>query len=149
MVRKLLAVFAGYAVMAILVMLGFSMVWFAPEQAFVSRESLEVKSGFVYYTLVMSFVAAMIGGYVCGKIGRNKTCVPVLAGVVLVAGLAMAVNSTRKEKPHFSPDQLAAMSIQEKAEHGRQPDWYSFAMPVLGAVGVLIGGRRRNVEFAS
>lgn len=77
---------------------------------------------YIVVNLVLGFAAAFLGGMVAQRIGQARTAVLVLAAIILVMGIAGAVMTP--------PD-------------GRQgqPMWYLWLLPVLGAAGVVVGGR--------
>lgn len=77
---------------------------------------------YIVVNLVLGFAAAFLGGLVAQKIGQDRTAVLILAGIILVMGVA-----------------TAAMTPVE-ARQG-QPGWYLWLLPALGAAGVVIGGR--------
>ena len=64
--RAILAAFAGYLTLAVIVMAGFSLVLIAPTFAY-QPDSLDVTGGWLVYTIGLSFVAAVLGGFVCGR----------------------------------------------------------------------------------
>ena len=68
-----------------------------------------------------------------------------LAGLVLVLGLAMAIANLLAEPPaERTPEEVARMTVAERAESSREPLWLSFSMPFLAALGVILGGRSRR-----
>jgi hypothetical protein len=142
MVRGILSVVVGYLVLAILVTLATSVVFVAP--GFVFRtDSVEPTVAFTVWNLVMSLVGAIVGGLVCAAIAGRKrpTPVKVFAGLVLVLGLGLAVAHQFDSRPPITAEEIAHMSIVERAEHAREPVWYSFLLPFVGCAGVLMGSR--------
>jgi hypothetical protein len=102
----------------------------------------EPSMAWIAATLVLGIIAAMIGGVVCRSIDSSSRAVPALAVLVAVVGLAMAVSTmTRTDTRPAARD--GSVSNSEAMMNARQPTWVSVAFPVVGAVGVLIGGRRR------
>lgn len=84
-------------------------------------EGTEPSVTWITLRLVLSLGAAVLGGWTAALVGHKSPAVPVLAGMVLVFGL------------------LSAAGGQQSVD----PRWMTFVNPVLGAVGILIGGRRR------
>ena len=148
MFRNVLAAISGYIVMALLVMAGFSVALAAPGFAF-RPDSLDVTNGWLAYTLTLSFVAAMAGGFVCAAVARKPQPVLALAIVVLVLGLFEASRNQMKATPARSAEELRSMSMMDKAQISVQPTAYSFALPFVGACGVLAGGRLRGRQRGS
>lgn len=143
MLRNVLSAIAGYIVMAVIVMAGFSVALLAPDFAY-QKSSLDVTAGWIAYTLVLSFLAAVVGGFVCAAIARKPQPVIALAIAVLLLGLLEAGRNQMKTKPAMTPEELAAMSMMDKAQISVQPTMYSFALPFVGAAGILVGGRLRR-----
>lgn len=77
---------------------------------------------YIVVNLILGFAAAFLGGLVAQRISQDRTAVLILAGIILVMGVAGAVMTP--------PD-------------GRQgqPLWYLWLLPVLGTAGVVVGGR--------
>jgi len=150
MVRTVLAVVAGYATLAVLVMLAFSVAIVAPDFAF-QPGSAEVTHGWMAYVIAASFAAAVAAGAVATRVGRGPRPARILAGLVLVFGLFEAARNAQKTAPQASAAEIAAMSVMDKAQAGVQPRWYSLVLPFLGATGVLTGavaGRRCGLRSA-
>ena len=141
MFRFIVAVVVGYLVMAVLVVAAFSVAVVAPDFAF-RADSLDVTAGWLVWTLAASVVAAGAGGFVAAVVARRRSAATALAGLVLGAGLLSAVGNLAKEWP--AGESAARPNVPERAARAVQPVWYSFLLPVLGAGGVLAGGRLRR-----
>jgi hypothetical protein len=142
MLRYVLSVIAGYAAMAVVVMAGFAVAFVAPDFAY-QKDSLDVSTGWLVYTLVLSLVGAIVGGFVCGWIARDYRPVVALAALALAFGLFEAARNAGRARPTKSPQEIAAMSMMDKAQISVQPTAYAWTLPFVGAAGVLIGGRMR------
>jgi len=143
MVRYALAIVGGYAVLAAIVLAGFSVAFFAPHLAFQS-DSLDVTNNWIIYTLILSLIAALAGGYVCKLIGKCNKIVMLLAIIAMAVGIGGAVANHSRPAPDFSREKLAAMTMMEKGEHARQPDWYAWTLPFVALVGIVAGGLLRK-----
>lgn len=139
--RTIAGVVVGYLSMVVVVIIGFSLSLVAPEFAF-QKDSLDVTSGWLAYTLGLSLVAAFLGGFVAVVIGRQRRTAKALAILVFSLGMFGAVANAMKEKP--TKEDLAAMTVQERGSKAVQPIWYSFLLPFIGAGGILLGGRLRK-----
>jgi hypothetical protein len=101
---------------------------------------------------VLSFAlgvgAAVFGGYVCAWIARKATPPKVLAGLVLVIGLAFAVPvlMAAKTPAETRTGEVGNLDAMMKA---KQPAWVALANPFVGLVGVLIGARLRRPTAAA
>lgn len=143
MVRYILAVVVGYVVMAITVMAGFSVAFFAPQLAF-QPDSLDVTNNWIIYTLILSLAAAIAGGFACKMIGRCDKVVLLFAVIAMAVGIGSAVVNAKKPVSTLTREQLATMTMMQKGEHARQPDWYSWTLPFVALVGIVVGGRLRK-----
>ena len=115
--RALLGVIGGYALLAGIVIVGVMIL----SPAFGADARADGSAGYLVANLVLSFLAAIAGGYVAAWIGGplRLVSVAVLAAVVLVAGLLMEGSSG-------------------------QPGWYPLVIALIGAVGVATGGWLRH-----
>jgi hypothetical protein len=93
---------------------------------------------------VLGFVAAMIGGRVCSTIGRTAKASRALAGVVLVLGLLLAIPNVTASRPASQPVRTGDVGNMDAMQKAQQPAWVALLNPVIGAVGVLVGGRLRG-----
>ena len=120
MLRSIGAVLGGYLTMALL-----TMAMFAALMAFGGSKEPPATppTWFTLTVLGLGIVWAGAGGWVCAHLARDARWKHVawLAGLVVVLGVASA----------FAPQESAG------------PGWYRFALPLIGAVGVLLGGRVR------
>lgn len=148
MARNILSVLAGYVVMFVFVMVTFSLVWVGLGSGFAFEAgSTRVTTGWVVIALVLSFIAALAGGWVTSKIAMppGRTPVIALAALVLVLGIIAAFSAVNREIPPL-PDR--PLSTMEAASYAESPDWYHYSIPIIGVAGVLLGGsigRRREL----
>ena len=123
MLRSVLAVLAGLAIMFVAVMVGNLVAAAAllGDGAMTGGATAAPLPGaYLVANLGISLAAALLGGYTTARmIGRRSLPqVLVLAGLIALLGLVSA----------FGP-----------ASAG-QPRWYAWVLPVIGVVGVLAGG---------
>ena len=71
--RKIIAVVVGYIAMALLLFITFTVLYLilGTEGSF-KPGSFEVSTIWVICSIIVSFGAAMLGGYVCALIAKNK-----------------------------------------------------------------------------
>lgn len=112
-------VVSGYLVMVI--------VFFVATAAVVSVVGIDASMAGVALRVVFGLAAGVAGGWAAALVGGKTRAVPVLAGLVLVFGLINAASDLQSGTP-----------LQVHT-----PVWLTFVGPLLGAIGVLIGGRRR------
>jgi len=137
MFKAILAVVVGYIAMAIVIIACFTALQLAlgTEKVFESG-SYNASMLFNMCALVISFVAAALGGIVAGAIARRMGPAKVFAAIVLVLGLVMAFGNLNKPDPGPRTGDITPFEAASKA---KQPNWYAFTIPVIGAVGVLVG----------
>ncbi len=122
MIRSIGAVITGYAVMAILVMLGFGLIkQFVPD-AFPTPEAFP-STGMSLTIIGFGLIAALAGGYVAAWIaGKKKLRHGVFLGaVVLVMGIISVIVSPVT-----------------------QPLWYNISIILSGVIGVILGAILRK-----
>lgn len=129
MVRSMVALVAGYAVMMVIVMAGLA-AWLAlktPGGLGAMRASMKegaaapaLGAGYLTFNLLLSLGAAVGGGLTTVAIAASKPTkhLEVLGALVLVMGVLSAA----------SPGSAA------------QPRWYRYSIPVVGALGVALAG---------
>jgi hypothetical protein len=117
MVRAFLALLAGFATMAVLVMgLTALVTWMVPEWA---GPEVRPKPGYAFVNLGYSFLSAAAGGYITAWLAAANPLLHVLVLGIVV--LAMAALSTLQGR-------------------GKQPVWYALTLLALMPLGVLAGG---------
>jgi len=87
----------------------------------------------------IGLVGAIIGGLICSLIARTSIAVKALAAVLLVMGGVSAGLTLMSERPEPGPrpaDETMEVSIPKLQE----PAWVAIANPIVGFVGVMIGG---------
>lgn len=144
MLRAILAVLAGYAVIVLVVAGTFSAAYtmmgvdgaFEPGTYAVSTQWLVASIG-------LSILGAVAGGAVASAIFPSSQ--NILAALVLVAGLGLAVLTPRATGDE-APIRFDELSSIEALQNARQPTWLMYLNPVLGAVFVLVGARMRQIR---
>lgn len=144
MARSIVAVIVSYLLMFLLVSLAFFAMYgvLGAEQAF-KPGSWDASNRWIAIALVVSVAVAVIAGFVCALIAKGGRAPLALAIVVFVLGLAFAI-------PSFVANQVdqgaraSAPPLFEAMQKAKQPNWVPLAMPVIGAVGVLIGAKLKK-----
>lgn len=148
MLRSILSVIAGYVVMALAVIVIFSVAFIAigPDRAYQPGTYL-VSGLWLGIWAVGSIIAALIGGFVCAKIDKPAGKGPIaLAAVVLILGTLSAIFTGARPDPGPRP---AEVSTFEAASKSVQPIWTNWANIPIGIAGVLAGaslGRKKSSE---
>lgn len=145
MIRKILGVIIAYVVMFICIFLLFSTAYFAmgSDRAF-EPGSYQPTLLWDITAFILGFIAAVIGGVVAAVIGKGNTP-KILAVLVLVIGMAAAIATAVMEKPNEArTGNVTNFDAMMKAQ---EPVWVAFVNPVIGVIGVLVGGSlRKNKE---
>lgn len=137
--RSILAVVVGYIVMAVIGMaLFFGLAMALGVDGAYQPGTYKASMTVNVSAIAISIVIALAGGLVCGKIARTRTPVLVFAAIVVVFGLILAILGLNKEAPGPRPPNATLMEVMQNA---REPNWFAFINPFLGAGGVLVGGR--------
>jgi asparagine N-glycosylation enzyme membrane subunit Stt3 len=102
-------------------------------------------------------VMSALGGVVCALIAKSWRPALVVVGVILALGLVGAAQNLQKPDPPTRGDavegetdrQYATRILEEMMEVGKEPTWFSFATPFVGALAFLggarmVGDRRRR-----
>lgn len=146
--RSLAGVVSGYVVMFVAVMTTLSVAFVAmgADRAF-EPGTFEVTALWVLVSAVSSFGAAILGGYVAARIGRGPRVAVLLAVVVVILGVILAIPAL--DAPEPGRPRTGEVGNAEAMMNAQQPPFVSFLNPVIGAVGVMIGGRLRKARAAS
>ncbi len=137
MIRKILGAVAGYVAMAIFTVVTFTVLYsMLGAGGTFEPGSFNVSINWVIYSMALSFIAALDGGFVCMIISRNKNTILILAGIVLVAGLASAF-----PKLYITGEAIRSgyVSHIEAMKNAIQPAFELLLNPVLGAIGIYGG----------
>ncbi len=93
MFKAVLAVIVGYVAMALLVFATFSLAYLlmgADEHS--EPGTYDVTPLWLVVSFAFSFIAAVVGGWVCATIARKSETPKVFAAVVLMIGLGVALS---------------------------------------------------------
>lgn len=139
MIRSILAVIATYIVMTILVIGLFMGLWFGfGPNRLLKPESFDGNLLITITAPSITILCGLFGGWMCAKIARAIKPVIVLACIVLTLGMLTAYFTLQKPFPTGPRD--PNMTVVELMEKGREPTWVALSNPILGAIGVLVGG---------
>lgn len=128
----------GWVVMAGAVFLLFSGLWMVlgPDGAF-QPQSWEVSGMWLLGSILVSLLAAVIGGLVCTWVAADDRGLLMLMALVLVLGVAVALF----EAPAPEGIRPPGVSMPEAMNSAQQPKWLAWLNPVLGVVGAFAGSR--------
>jgi len=145
--RKIIAVVVGYIAMALLLFITFTVLYLilGTEGSF-KPGSFEVSTIWVICSIIVSFGAAMLGGYVCALIAKNKKTAMILAGLVFVFGIAFAIPELTSPADIANKVRPAELSNTEAMQQAKQPTFTLILNPIIGAFGIFMGARLRKDE---
>ena len=141
--RKIAGIVVGYLVMFVAVFATFSAAFLAmgADRAF-KPGTYDVTGLWLVVSTVLSLAAAVLGGWVAVALGRHAQVSRMLAVVVVVLGVVLAIPSLNA--PRTDEPRTEAVGNTDAMMKARQPNAVSLLTPVIGAVGVLVGGRMRR-----
>ncbi|HXV12706.1 MAG TPA: hypothetical protein VEC56_00740 [Candidatus Krumholzibacteria bacterium] len=141
--RNIVAVVVGYVVMFVVVMATFTGVFLAmgADRAF-QPGSYQVTGLWIFVSTILSFAAAILGGFVAGRIGKGPRAAHLLAIVVVVLGVILAIPTL--DAPEPGEPRTGEVGNTDAMMKAQQPPVISFLNPVIGAVGALLGSRLRR-----
>ena len=143
MTRLFASVVIGYLVVMCIVFLALSGAYLVlgSDRAFLPG-SYEGNTLWNVLSLALNFVSAAVAGLVCAAVARDPRGPKLLAGLVLVIGVALAIPVIRQV--HVPEVRAGDVGLLTAIAKGSQPHWVALSTPVIGALGVLLGGRRRT-----
>lgn len=141
-VRGLLAALALMAGVVLVFLVPLSVVM-GPERA-LDESGVTFNNLWVGISMVVSLIAACLGGWVVHRLAGSLAAVVVLVVVVALLGLFDAAWHQWLFPPRML---LAGASWYEMLLLSREPLWYDLALPVLMAVFIWVAGMSREVEY--
>ena len=138
--RKILAVILGYVVMAVVIMGGLTVVYFALGQDTVFEAGTYKVTGlWIVVWALASVVAALAGGFVCAKIGKTKGAVISLLVLIAVLGAANTAYMMSRETPVEDLIRVGDTPSMEAMTKAQAPTWMYIAEPLIGVIGAMFG----------
>lgn len=147
-------VLVGFFVINLLVVAGFSVIWFGLGQDFTHYPgTADARPLFSILTIILGFAGAIIGGFLTAVIGKSpkQTAMIILAALVLVLGMTYAgMNLVKEVEPLPDGAEISDVPMAEWEKYAKEPNWVAFINPLFGAAGVLLGGRlgKRRLDKA-
>jgi hypothetical protein len=143
MLRSILGVIVGYAALSLFFFATFAGVYFTlgVERIFQS-DSYEVSALWLVLSAGISLAGAILGGYICAAISRNKRTCELFAAIVLIILIVFCIPKMRDRSPHWRAGDVPFMDAMRLTQ---MPLWMHVLNPVLGAVGVLLGARMKKL----
>ena len=143
MLRAILAVIVSYIVMFVLLFLAFTCAYavLGANGSF-KPGSFAASNTWIAIAFAVNFVVAVIGGFICAAIAKGGKAPIALASVVFVLGLLLAVPSLMV--PRADAIRAGDVPMFEAMQKAKEPPWVPFTFPIVGSIGVLIGGKLKR-----
>lgn len=147
MIRNILGVVVGYISMFIFIFISFTALYLiiGAEGAF-EPDTYQVSVVWIIISFVLSIIAALFGGYICKLISKNRKAVYTLAGIVLVLGVIFAIPALSNSNDEVHEIRNADVPNMEAMQKAKQPPFVALLNPLIGAIGVIAGGRLKKFE---
>jgi undecaprenyl pyrophosphate phosphatase UppP len=143
-VKSIVAVVASYAAMFVFYFAVFTGLYLAlgAERVF-QPDSYEVSTLWIVLAIVLPFVGAIIGGYLCAAISKSMRTCQVFAFIVFFLGLLACIPAMKRnpDAPNVRADDVPNLQALQLAV---TPMWVHLVTPVISAAGVLLGARRKG-----
>jgi ABC-type antimicrobial peptide transport system permease subunit len=104
-------------------------------------DSYEVSRTWLALTLIVSFLGAVIGGYLCLSISRSWGTCQVLALIVLMLTSISCILEFRRINPDAPNIRAGDVEYFDAMKLGVPPRWFPFVNPIVTCMGVLVGAR--------
>lgn len=146
MVRNISGVVVGYLAMFTFIFTSFTALYFilGAEGAF-EQDTYEVSVLWIIISFVLSIIAALLGGFICKLISKNEKVVLVLAGLVFVLGVIFAIPSLSENNDVVEMRDKDVPNL-EAMQNAKQPPIAALLNPIIGALGVFLGGRLKKYD---
>jgi uncharacterized membrane protein YeaQ/YmgE (transglycosylase-associated protein family) len=139
LLRCVAAVIVGYLAMAVTVFATFTGAYLLMGTNTAFREgTYDVSWLWIVATIVLGFVAAVIGGALARVIDPRRSTGPALAGLILLLGVLSGAMTLNGPEPGPRPPEVSSLEAMQRA---KSPLWFTLLNPVIGIVGVLAGAR--------
>jgi len=148
MIRAILGAILGYVAIVVVVIAGLAATWAVLGGAgSFSGEGPYPSMAWSASAVLAGFIAAFLGGRVALKIGRTDLAVKILIGLMLVLGLygAVTAESAYQKRTAEAVDKpVGELTFMEAGAVAKNPAWYNWVIPFVGAAGAMLGGRERK-----
>ncbi len=149
MLRNIVGAVVGYVAMVAIVILSLFVTWSVlGAQGSFAGDGPYPSTTWTLSNIVFGFVAAFLGGWLAHKIGQTRLAVYILIGAILALGLYAAItaeSSYEKRVARAGIDKpVAELTFFEAGAVAKNPAWYVWTIPLIGAVGACLGGRSKK-----
>jgi hypothetical protein len=146
MARMIVGVIVGYLAMFILVSVAFTVAFVVLGTNYVFKPgSFAASNLWIATAMVINLIVAIIAGVIAVAIAGRGKAAKVLAIVVFGLGLLLSIPTLMVPRTGAvrTTNDVPMFEAMQKAE---EPRWVPFALPIVGVMGVLIGGRLKKAD---
>ncbi len=104
----------------------------------------DVTSLWLVVSFVFSFIAAVVGGWVCATISRKSKAPKVFAAVVFILGLLLALSVLMASDDARPPVREGNVGNIAAMQNAKQPAWVALMNALIGPAGILLGARLKE-----
>lgn len=144
MIRGIIAVIVSYVAMALMAFICFTAMFLVlgPDGSF-EPGTYKLSMVWMLVSYLVVFIATIIGGWICIKVGKTWGAVTGLIVLCVVFGaMDVKVNMDRaEEQMNTVRPEGESMSNIEAMQSAQSPMWFVMTSPIVYVVGVLIGAR--------
>jgi hypothetical protein len=147
MLKRILGVVVGYITMFVLIFITFTILYLilGADGAF-EPDTYHASGTWLVMSFILGLLAAVLGGFVCVLIAKERKAALWLAGLVLVIGFAFAIPALGESDDARNIIREGDISNTEAMQNAKQPPISLILNPIIGAIGVIIGSRLKKGE---
>lgn len=147
MARNIIGVIIGYIAMAVFVFATFTTLYLilGAEGSF-QQGTYQVSTTWIIFSIILGFIAAVIGGLVCVIIAKDHQVAIWLAGLVLVLGIILAIPALGVSEEEMSKVREGNVDNMTAMQNAKQPPVALILNPILGVIGVIAGSRLKKKQ---
>ena len=143
MLKSILGIIVGYVALFSVAFALYTAAYFALGTERVFEPGTYAYSGiWTGVVIVITLIAAFIGGLTCAAIRKSRTGGLVFALIVFALSLGFELPNIMKDRTPVA--RTGDVSNTEVMEKGQPPAWLGILIPVLGGTAVLIGTRMKK-----
>lgn len=142
--KKILGAVVAYVALFVIVFTAFTVAYLAMGADGAFKPGVyEPSALWIAVSIVLSAVAAIIGGLVAVLVGKDRGAANILIGIILIMGVVGIISQFTGEdqRPTVRTGDVGNLEAMENA---RQPMWVAIITPLIGVGGAMIGARLKK-----
>lgn len=144
MARTIIGIVVAYVAMFVLISVAFTAEYMVLGASHAFKPgSFEASDQWIATGVIINLIVSIAGGFICAAIAKRGKAVTVLAIVAFVLGLLLSIPTLMVPRTGAAraTDDVPMFEAMQKAE---EPRWVPFTQPVIGVIGILIGGKLKR-----